>query len=608
MFLKPFRVKTQTSIKGSDRKKVKSTLQSCYPSISTKDACDIVPNKAEMTIAKINTHSGVNVLVYCVEKNPVLIDVDGVVFPSVYTLWKYPDLLPVFRTHPPVFTKLAGGADLMLPGVVVEGDITPKTFAHIDKGTVCSISLVGNRSPVAVGTAVMSGSDMFDSAMRGKGIHVLHILGDELWAFGDKSKPPLLPEEPQDTAIDTASSLGNESKDSNTAQVINLSDPSQGSDQCEEGQGPQQETAVEDIPSEKEEDEKLVLSADKLSLEEEVPKEETEEEVPKEDFEDQSPAESMDDLFKLCFQCALKKSLKPADLPVLTSAFYKVHMVKFCPADKHLDVKKTSFKKLSKFLKEMEKLGYVKVKELTKGVESITEMNKDHPELRHISPPEGAAVLELPPEGPTRQYEPPRITDMLSVTAAVISLVKDLGLKKGSAITGTELRNIVNEYVRKNNLQDENNKSMVKLDPLLASIVLGKGENDVTQLRWDDLTSRIANKMQNVYKVEFPGQTPIIRKGKIEEITLNVFQRGSNKKVTTVDNLEVFGLDLKEIAHEIQITIQCSCTVSTSSSNKTQVVIQGNQIAFVTDLLTGKYRIPKKYIKGWEKAPKGKRK
>lgn len=38
-----------------------------------------------------------------------------------------------------------------------------------------------SRTPIAVGTAAMSGNDMFDSAMRGKGVHVLHILGDELW-------------------------------------------------------------------------------------------------------------------------------------------------------------------------------------------------------------------------------------------------------------------------------------------------------------------------------------------------------------------------------------------------------------------------------------------
>lgn len=30
--------------------------------------------------------------------------------------------------------------------------------------------------------------------------------------------------------------------------------------------------------------------------------------------------------------------------------------------------------------------------------------------------------------------------------------------RKGSAVTGSELRNIINEYVRKNSLQDEKNK------------------------------------------------------------------------------------------------------------------------------------------------------
>ena len=37
------------------------------------------------------------------------------------------------------------------------------------------------RAPVAVGSILMSGSDMFDSGMKGKGIHALHLLGDELW-------------------------------------------------------------------------------------------------------------------------------------------------------------------------------------------------------------------------------------------------------------------------------------------------------------------------------------------------------------------------------------------------------------------------------------------
>ena len=37
------------------------------------------------------------------------------------------------------------------------------------------------RSPVATGYTLMCGSDFFDSGMKGKGIHPVHMFGDELW-------------------------------------------------------------------------------------------------------------------------------------------------------------------------------------------------------------------------------------------------------------------------------------------------------------------------------------------------------------------------------------------------------------------------------------------
>lgn len=43
------------------------------------------------------------------------------------------------------------------------------------------ISISYFRSPVAIGRAALSGSDMFESAMRGKGVQIIHMLGDELW-------------------------------------------------------------------------------------------------------------------------------------------------------------------------------------------------------------------------------------------------------------------------------------------------------------------------------------------------------------------------------------------------------------------------------------------
>jgi len=51
------------------------------------------------------------------------------------------------------------------------------------------------------------------------------------------------------------------------------------------------------------------------------------------------------------------------------------------PAGSSLDVKKSSYKKLSKFLAEMQRTGFVQVKELSKGVESIIAINQDHSEL-----------------------------------------------------------------------------------------------------------------------------------------------------------------------------------------------------------------------------------
>ena len=50
------------------------------------------------------------------------------------------------------------------------------------------------------------------------------------------------------------------------------------------------------------------------------------------------------------------------------------------PKDKTLDVKKSSYKKLSKFLQHMQQQGFITVKELSKGVDSITAIHRDHAE------------------------------------------------------------------------------------------------------------------------------------------------------------------------------------------------------------------------------------
>jgi len=65
----------------------------------------------------------------------------------------------------------------------------------------------------------------------------------------------------------------------------------------------------------------------------------------------------------------------------LKGVFYHLMLIVFSPTGASLDVKKSSYKKLSKFLAAMQRRGFVQVKELSKGVESIVSIDRDHSEL-----------------------------------------------------------------------------------------------------------------------------------------------------------------------------------------------------------------------------------
>lgn len=59
-------------------------------------------------------------------------------------------------------------------------------------------------------------------------------------------------------------------------------------------------------------------------------------------------------------------------MPILASSFFKVHMLPACPQGKSVDVKKSTYKKLSKFLDSIAAENIITQKELSKGVMSIT--------------------------------------------------------------------------------------------------------------------------------------------------------------------------------------------------------------------------------------------
>ncbi|MED6241137.1 hypothetical protein ATANTOWER_031751 [Ataeniobius toweri] len=576
MFAKPFRVKSNTVLKGSDRRKLKADLSAAFPSLSADDLSELAPNKEEINVVKIYAHKGEAVTLYVLHKNPLFFELEKRLYPTVYVLWRYPALLPVFRTWAPVLQKLIGGADLMLPGVVMPSCGLP----DVKQGSCCAVAIVNNRAPVAIGKAAMSSAEMHSSGMKGRGVSILHTYMDYLWAFGDKSNPPSLPDDDDD--VEDANGEPCE-----VGQKEEYKDDDVG--KCVEEQQSSGETVKD----------QACCGFEELSLtEKEEDKVESSNEKSEETQDEQkTPQEEMDALLLQCFLHALKSKVKS-------------------PSGKQLDIKKSRYRKLSKFLQVMQQqYCLVQVKELTKGVESIVEVDWKNPQLRSFSVPEEAGVenkvLQGRGEGEA-PYHPPEITTLYSVSSRLEPLFLDTNKRKGTTMHPAEVRSIVTDYVKKNELVDENNKNYVTINPTLCDCLLEKSEyQEVESLKWDDLFSRTLGRMQECYQVVFPGQAPIVKKGHIEPIDISVASRGSNKKVTLIKNLEVYGLDPAAVATALQHRVQASTVLQLlpGAKDKVLVQIQGNQVHQVGSLLLDQFQIPRKYIQGLDKAPKsGKKK
>uniref|UniRef100_A0A5F9CKK7 Eukaryotic translation initiation factor 2D n=1 Tax=Oryctolagus cuniculus TaxID=9986 RepID=A0A5F9CKK7_RABIT len=459
MFAKAFRVKSNTAIKGSDRRKLRADVAAAFPTLGTDQVSELVPGKEELNTVKLYAHRGDAVTVYVSGGNPILFELEKNLYPTVYMLWSHPDLLPTFTTWPLVLEKLVGGADLMLPGLVVP----PAGLPQVQKGDLCAIALVGNRAPVAIGVAAMSTEEMLTSGLKGRGFSVLHTYQDHL-----------------------------------------------------------------------------------------------------------------------------------------------------CPEGHQLDIKKSSYKKLSKFLQHMQQEQIVQVKELSRGVESVVAVDWRHPRITSFVIPEPSLTSQSVQEGSREQpYRPPDIKPLYCVPASMTLLFQESGHKKGSVLEGSEVRAIIINYAKKNDLVDADNKNLVKLDPVLCDCLLEKHEqHSIMKLPWDSLVTRCLEKLQPAYQVTFPGQEPVVKKGKICPIDITLAQRASNKKVTVVRNLEAYGLDPGSVAATLQQRCQASTTVTPAPGAKDslQVQIQGNQVHHLGRLLLEEYHLPRKYIQGLEHAPKASKK
>lgn len=124
-------------------------MSAAYPNLSDEEIQSLLPKKESISVMKIVIHSGQIGKVYCVAKVAMFFQMDSMqttaLFPTIYTLWHYPCLLRTFTTRAPVVSKLAGGADLMLPGLVLKEPLTLYTFGKLPKGMPVSVNTDDNK-------------------------------------------------------------------------------------------------------------------------------------------------------------------------------------------------------------------------------------------------------------------------------------------------------------------------------------------------------------------------------------------------------------------------------------------------------------------------------
>lgn len=81
-----------------------------------------------------------------------------------------------------------------------------------------------------------------------------------------------------------------------------------------------------------------------------------------EEEEEQESVEVVSERLLAAFLNGLKKTIKDAQLPMLVSTFYSSVLLPSRPPGTSIDVKKTRYRKISIFLKEMEERGLVTLK------------------------------------------------------------------------------------------------------------------------------------------------------------------------------------------------------------------------------------------------------
>ncbi|RHZ64310.1 putative RNA binding protein Ligatin/Tma64 [Aspergillus thermomutatus] len=514
---------------------------------------------------------------------------DGRFYPTVYTLWHNPNLVPLLHTPEMVMQKLRGGADLMTPGLADEPPFPERAV----KGAVVAVAGLNRHTvPLFVGVCEIDIAGLGEvQGTKGHAVRGVHWEGDELWAWSSSSRPGQpAPEYLPEWDVEA----GEEDVEAVEERVNELS---LGEDQ--------QTQPAEEAPQA------------------ESPEQQAEEGAPIEEAKEPSTKE-IDEAFEKAFLYSLYKLKQDnpsapnhgLSLPVQPSALVSNMLTPYLPIyssqqAQYYQIKKTSWKNVKKFIKYLDKQRLVKSKDRNGQETVILDVDFNDRRVEQFVPyklPSKNAVENAGKPIPSGNKKPAISEGDPSVgqTIVVQTLYRPTGkliptifpaLSSGDPrnyYKYSEVSNRLDEYIQSQNppIVSNENRRIISLNPFLANTIFtsSSAEDKTTIARGkttrDGLLKRIVEDSAFLtphYVILKQGQTLSDVKpkaGATPKVNLVLEKRTGSKTVTKVWNLENFGIVPSLLAEELQK----KCASSTSVAQATgatkgvmEVLIQGDQ-------------------------------
>uniref|UniRef100_D8QDE9 SUI1 domain-containing protein n=1 Tax=Schizophyllum commune (strain H4-8 / FGSC 9210) TaxID=578458 RepID=D8QDE9_SCHCM len=584
MFKKPLgHLKTSSALRSSDRRKLKQRVISTF-GCSAEDGDVLVPEGIQSI--KFTTHMDAPGVAYLdADDTPLWFSLGKAgddLIPTVYTLWKRPELLPFVTTPSQVISILIGGADLMRPGVT-------SYIPGLQKGQLVAVRrLIGGASPkvsppLAVGHMALS-SDELKEDHKGKAVLITHTWKDHLWEMGPKTEPP------EDTPLTAP-----------TADVGDANGSSKEPDATPTLKGPVYTPA---------EVSQLLHLALVQSIATSPPSSFP---VPSNTFYASHVLPSRPAFPDLV--------LPPATSPAnLDSAALR----------QEISLKTSSHKSLAAFLKAAEKAGLLTVKATPKQKNDVmvTSVNTTHPDVTtHRQFPTVREVEEREAKREARKEELSakeeargsmlEATELWKPHMHTVPLFVDWGLSTSEQYTFPELKRIFNNWLEAHpEAINPHERAYISLKvPAASSLVAAayppnkKGTPPAPEFaKREDILRDLIKQMQPWYEVKHAnGERVTRKKGTLKPVNVAHKIRQGRKAATIITGFEPFemAVNSEEMAEDLRKICASATSVAPGPNKQLEVLVQGKQAKTVVEYLVKK-GIPKNWIQT-EDQTKGKK-